>query len=198
MRGQLSTRDDPKRADYLLYFKPGIPLAVLEAKDNNHSVGAGVQQALDYVDTLDMPFVFSSNGDTFVFHDRTGHSSANAFTLASYLIRVSLDASVALPEYFNHVINSSYYRTTQIEPELTQQCGQADFSGSKLASSVVPLPPLAEQKRIVAKVEELMGWCDRLETHLATARTAGAHLLDATLSQLLNGAGNPETMRIER
>ncbi|HWX18340.1 MAG TPA: DEAD/DEAH box helicase family protein [Candidatus Binatia bacterium] len=74
VRGQLSTRGEPKRADYLLYFKPGIPLAVLEAKDNNHSVGAGMQQALDYAHTLDVPFVFSSNGDAFIFHDRTGQS----------------------------------------------------------------------------------------------------------------------------
>ncbi len=75
VRGQLSTRGQPKRADYLLYLKPGIPLAVVEAKDNNHSVGAGMQQALDYADTLDVPFVFSSNGDAFAFHDRTGQSS---------------------------------------------------------------------------------------------------------------------------
>jgi hypothetical protein len=74
VRGQLSTRGDPKRADYLLDYKPGIPLAVAEAKDNNHSVGAGMQQALGYADTLDVPFVFSSNGDAFVFHDRTGQS----------------------------------------------------------------------------------------------------------------------------
>ena len=82
VRGQLSTRGDPKRADYLLYFKPGIPLAVLEAKDNNHSVGAGMQQALDYADTLDVPFVFSSNGDAFVFHDRTGQSNPVELELA--------------------------------------------------------------------------------------------------------------------
>src|SRR5947207_13436022 len=74
VRGQLSTRGEPKRADYILYFKPGIPLAVVEAKDNNHSVGAGMQQALDYATTLDVPFVFSSNGDAFLFHDRTGQS----------------------------------------------------------------------------------------------------------------------------
>ena len=74
VRGKLSTRGDPKRADYMLYHKPGIPLAVIEAKDNNHSVGAGMQQALDYAVTLDVPFVFSSNGDAFVFHDRTGQS----------------------------------------------------------------------------------------------------------------------------
>src|SRR6266705_6462660 len=74
VRGKLSVRGDPKRADYILYHKPGIPLAVIEAKDNSHSVGAGMQQALDYATTLDVPFAFSSNGDAFLFHDRTGKS----------------------------------------------------------------------------------------------------------------------------
>jgi type I restriction enzyme R subunit len=74
VHGKISHRGEPKRADYLLYHKPGLPLAVVEAKDNNHSVGAGMQQALDYGTTLDVPFVFSSNGDAFLFHDRTGQS----------------------------------------------------------------------------------------------------------------------------
>ena len=74
VRGQLSTRGEPKRADYVLYHKPAIPIAVLEAKDNNHTVGQGMQQALDYATTLDVPFAFSSNGDAFLFHDRTGQS----------------------------------------------------------------------------------------------------------------------------
>lgn len=74
VRGQLSTRGEAKRADYILSHKPGIPLAIIEAKDNNHSVGAGMQQALDYANALEVPFVFSSNGDAFVFHDRTGQS----------------------------------------------------------------------------------------------------------------------------
>jgi len=69
VRGQLSTRGEPKRADYVLYHKPGIPLAVLEAKDNNHTVGQGMQQALDYATTLDVPFAFSSNGDAFLFQE---------------------------------------------------------------------------------------------------------------------------------
>jgi type I restriction enzyme R subunit len=75
VRGKISVRGEPKKADYVLYHKPGIPLAVIEAKDNNHSVGAGMQQALDYATTLDVPFVFSSNGDAFLFHDRTGQSA---------------------------------------------------------------------------------------------------------------------------
>jgi type I restriction enzyme R subunit len=60
-----------KRADYILYYKPNIPVAVIEAKDNKHTLRAGLQQGLDYAQTLDLPFVFSSNGDGFAFHDKT-------------------------------------------------------------------------------------------------------------------------------
>jgi type I restriction enzyme R subunit len=75
VRGKLVTRGKAKFADYVLYRKPNIPLALIEAKDNNHSVGDGMQQALEYAETLQIPFVFSSNGDGFVFHDRTGTSA---------------------------------------------------------------------------------------------------------------------------
>ena len=75
VRGKLVTRGKAKKADFVLYYKPNIPIAMIEAKDNNHSVGDGIQQGLDYAATLDIPFVFSSNGDGFVFHDRTGQSA---------------------------------------------------------------------------------------------------------------------------
>jgi type I restriction enzyme R subunit len=75
VRGKLVTRGKPKRADYILYYKPNIPIALIEAKDNNHAVGDGIQQGLEYATTLDIPFVFSSNGDAFLFHDRTGRGS---------------------------------------------------------------------------------------------------------------------------
>lgn len=71
VRGRLTTRGKNKRADYILYYKPNIPIAIVEAKDANHSVGAGMQQALGYAEILDVPFVFSSNGKGFVFHDKT-------------------------------------------------------------------------------------------------------------------------------
>jgi type I restriction enzyme R subunit len=76
VRGKLVSRGEPKRADYILYHKPNLPLAVVEAKDNNHSVGAGMQQALGYAELLDVPFAFSSNGDAFFFHDRSGTGGA--------------------------------------------------------------------------------------------------------------------------
>jgi type I restriction enzyme R subunit len=74
VRGKLVTRGKAKKADFVLYYKPNIPIALIEAKDNNHSVGDGIQQGLDYAATLDIPFVFASNGDGFVLHDRTGQS----------------------------------------------------------------------------------------------------------------------------
>ena len=82
VRGKLVTRGKAKRADYILYYKPNIPIAIIEAKDNNHSVGDGMQQALDYAVTLNIPFVFSSNGDGFVFHDRTGLSMEKEASLS--------------------------------------------------------------------------------------------------------------------
>jgi type I restriction enzyme, R subunit len=71
VRGKMTARGESKRADYLLYHPSGVPLALIEAKDNAHPVGAGMQQALVYAETLQIPFVFSSNGDAFLFHDRT-------------------------------------------------------------------------------------------------------------------------------
>ncbi len=72
VRGKLVARGNAKKADVVLYYKPNIPIALIEAKDNNHAVGDGLQQGLDYAETLAIPFVFASNGDGFVFHDRTG------------------------------------------------------------------------------------------------------------------------------
>ncbi len=75
VKGKVTTRGEGKRADYILFYKPNIPIAVIESKDNKHSVKAGIQQALDYSHILDIPFVFSSNGDAFYFHDKTSKDS---------------------------------------------------------------------------------------------------------------------------
>jgi len=75
VRGKLHSRGKASRADYILYYKPNLPIAVIEAKDNNHRVGEGMQQALVYAEALDIPFVFSSNGDGYKFHDRTGNAA---------------------------------------------------------------------------------------------------------------------------
>lgn len=70
VRGKLHTRAQHKRADYVLFHKPNMPIAVIEAKDNKHSPGDGMQQGLGYAEMLQVPFVFSSNGDSFLFHNK--------------------------------------------------------------------------------------------------------------------------------
>ena len=69
VRGNVTARGRRKRTDYLLYYKPNLPLAIVEAKDNRHSLGACMQQGIEYAQCLDVPFVYSSNGDGFLEHD---------------------------------------------------------------------------------------------------------------------------------
>lgn len=69
VRGNITARGKRKRTDYLLYYKPNLPLAIVEAKDNRHSIGDGMQQGIEYAECLDVPFVYSSNGDGFLEHD---------------------------------------------------------------------------------------------------------------------------------
>ena len=71
VRGQLGVRRTVKSADIVLYHKPNMPLAVIEAKANKHDIAKGMQQGLDYARLLEVPFIFASNGDGFIFHDKT-------------------------------------------------------------------------------------------------------------------------------
>lgn len=69
LRGNFVTREKPKRADYVLYLNSNNPIAIVEAKDNKHSISHGLQQAMAYASMLDIPFAYSSNGDGFFEHD---------------------------------------------------------------------------------------------------------------------------------
>jgi len=79
--GNTWKRGENKKVDFLLEYKPNFPLAIIEAKHIGKSLGAGMQQALNYAAALDVPFVFSTNGKGFLFHDRTGQSSETEQTL---------------------------------------------------------------------------------------------------------------------
>ena len=69
VRGNSVARGKMKKADYILYYKRNLPLAIVEAKDNKQSVGSGMQQGIEYAEILDIPFVYSSNGNAFLEHD---------------------------------------------------------------------------------------------------------------------------------
>lgn len=81
VRGKMVARGTSKRADYVLYLKPNLPLAVVEAKDPSHGIGDGMQQALEYADMLGVPFAISSNGSGFLLHDGTGQADKTETTL---------------------------------------------------------------------------------------------------------------------
>ena len=82
VRGKLLTQSSAQRADFVLYHQPNLPLAVIEAKDNRQGPGDGMQQSLDCAEALEVPFAFTSNGDGFVFHERSGTSAQVETTLA--------------------------------------------------------------------------------------------------------------------
>ena len=95
VRGNITTRGKKKRVDYILFYKPNIPLAIIEAKDNKKSVGAGMQQGIEYAEglkyakILDVPFVYSSNGDGFLEHDMLTGKERN-LTLEEFPTREEL------------------------------------------------------------------------------------------------------------
>jgi type I restriction enzyme, S subunit len=106
-------------------------------------------------------------------------------TFASYLIRLRPSLLFSHPRFLNMAMNTPEFRETQIVPLIKKQTGQANVNGTSLKNMLIPVPPLAEQHRIVAKVDALMALCDRLEASLATTAATRRRLLDALLAEAL-------------
>jgi type I restriction enzyme S subunit len=113
-------------------------------------------------------------------------------TFASYLIRLRPSLLSTNPRFLNMAMNTPEFRETQIVPLIKKQTGQANVNGTALKNMLVPLPPLAEQHRIVAKVDALMALCDRLEESLAATAVTRRRLLDALLVEALAPANAHE------
>lgn len=112
----------------------------------------------------------------------------DAYTFASYLIRLRCANDLTPPHYLNMVMNAPYFRRTQIVPLLKQQCGQANVNGTALRQMIAPVPSAAEQNRIVAKVDELMTLCDQLAARLEAAREVAAQYTIAATEAALKAA----------
>ena len=113
-------------------------------------------------------------------------------TFASYLIRLRPSLLSSNPRFLNMAMNTPGFRETQIVPLIKKQTGQANVNGTALKNMLIPLPPLAEQHRIVTKVDALMALCDRLEASLTAAATTRRRLLDALLAEALAPADDRE------
>jgi type I restriction enzyme S subunit len=162
---------------------------------NNIQSGKVVLENLKYVKATieDLPRLYLKNND--LLFNRTNSyelvgkagvfkGESDKLTFASYLIRVQFSDLVSV-DFANYYINSIQCRETQIEPDIIQQNGQANFNGTKLKNIIVPLPPLAEQERIVAKLEKLMRFCDELEANIRQGIKNADQLLQTALKEAL-------------
>lgn len=123
IKGNMVTRSKPKFADYMLYLNDGKPIAVVEAKDNNHSVSHGLQQAMTYAQMMDLPFAYSSNGDAFYEHDfLTGKETLielNKFPTQDELIAryyAELNGGSGITEMEKKIVSQPYYSSQQTYP----------------------------------------------------------------------------------
>ena len=199
VRAKTVKRGEAKKADYLLYYKPNIPLAVLEAKDNNHAVGDGMQQALAYAEILDLPFAYSSNGDAFLFNTRNRRElvskacefrapSADPILYNSNILRVRLIEGFC-PDFLDYWFRS-LEGSAEIEKLKSNTTNACAIYHGKISDFPWGVPPLAEQRRIAAKKEQLMAlmalmaMVDALETQLAASRATAANLLSALVAEL--------------
>ena len=123
LKGNLVYRQPPKKADYVLYKEDNYPIAVVEAKDNKHTVEAGLQQAMTYANMLDVPFAFSSNGDAFAeYDDITGHTTSqtefipmDSFPTEQELVDEAEDAA-QLTDDVRKVEHQPYYSSQNTWP----------------------------------------------------------------------------------
>lgn len=110
----------------------------------------------------------------------------NVMTFASYLIRLRVSLACTDPRFINMAMNTSEFRATQIMPLIKKQTGQANVNGTALKNMLIPLPPLEEQRRIVAKVDELISICDQLEVQITETELDSRRFLEAVLNEALS------------
>lgn len=123
IKGNMVARSKPKFADYILYLNDGKPIAVVEAKDNNHTVSHGLQQAMIYAQMMDIPFAYSSNGDAFYEHDfLTGKETLidiDKFPSQNELIAryyTEINGGLGITERERKVVNQPYYSSQNTYP----------------------------------------------------------------------------------
>jgi len=157
--------------------------------------GRVVMSNLKYLKDLqgELPYLFLREGDllfnrtnSYELVGKTGLFAGypREVTFASYLIRIRLMDGLVNSEYVNTYMNTRDCRETEIEPDLTQQTGQANYNGTKLKSIRVPLPPLAEQSRIVTRITALRRLCADLRQRLVERQSVQARLAEALVASV--------------
>jgi type I restriction enzyme S subunit len=191
--GDISLATDYGTSVQAAQVDTGIPVLKMGDIQDGQVILGGQKKVDRNID--DLPGLFLKHFD--LLYNRTNSAELvgktgiflgndDEYTFASYLIRVRLMNDETNSEYVNLAMNAPYFRATQIVPELQQQCGQANVNGTKLRNMMIPVPPLAEQHRIVAKVTQLLALCEGLNTSLTKAREESGRLLESVLYEAIN------------
>jgi len=152
VKGKLTARGKRKFADYILFYKPNVPIAIIEAKDNKHTVKSGIQQALGYANTLDIPCVFSSNGDGFYFHDKTATNG-------------EIEKELTLDEFPSpEILWQKYKKYKGIETEEVEEIAKQDYFQDGSGRS----PRYYQQIAVNRTIESVAKGLDRILLVMAT------------------------------
>jgi len=182
--------------------KAGVPVLAMGNIQNGLVLWDGSEKRIAY-DSEELPVLYLRRMD--ILYNRTNSAELvgktgiylgedDQMTFASYLIRLRLSETWTIPRYINMAMNAPIFRSTQVTPLIKKQTGQANVNGSALRNMLVPLPPLVEQRRIVAKVDELIATCERLEASIASGGAHRQRLLDALLAEALAPAGSMQVV----
>tara|TARA_R110002110_G_scaffold147129_2_gene337344 strand:- start:42651 stop:44384 length:1734 start_codon:yes stop_codon:yes gene_type:complete len=183
--GEASILTDYGLSDKASPAGEGVPVLAMGHIQSGRVVLGGQKVVPDTVDSL--PELYLENRD--LLYNRTNSvelvgktgiylGNDNEYTFASYLIRIKTIKSALLPEFINFNMLTPKFRTTQIEPHLKQQCGQANVNGTIMKSMLVAVAPEAEIVRIVAKVDELMSICDSIKNRINASQVSQLKLAD--------------------
>lgn len=176
-------------------FKSSQGVPVLKMGDiQSGEIKLGGQQVVDF-DIEELPYLYLENRD--ILYNRTNSAELvgksgiylgkdNTYTYASYLIRIRMDKNGYMPEFINLNMQAPFFRLTQINPYVKQQCGQANVNGTIMKNMLVAIPPFEEQKRIQLKIMQLNDFCNHLKLRLQSALQTRLHLADALTDAILN------------
>ncbi len=169
----------------------GIPVLTMGDIQNGKVILGGQKLVSTSVEGL--PNLYLKKGD--LLYNRTNSAELvgktgvftgpdNAYTFASYLVRIRCMENCVHSVFLNLAMNTPLFRMTQIEPYLKQQCGQANVNATIMKSMIVPIPPINEQRRIIAEVDKLMALCDVLKARLKEAQITQIQLADAIVDKV--------------
>lgn len=188
--GELAISTEYGLSEKTSELKDGVPVLKMGDIQSGRVVLGGQMKVPRQTEGL--PGLFLEPGD--LLYNRTNSAElvgktgvflggAQEYTFASYLIRIRCPKKLFSPAYLNLSMNAPSFREFQINPHLKQQCGQANVNGTIMKNMLVSVPPLAEQYRIVTKVEQLMALCDQVKTHIGQIQQIQGHLSNALVEQ---------------